>query len=82
MGSVMCIRDRLVTSHELNVKKVVITEIHTDTLCVQLPSDTVFLVTVRCISKPIHDTIYVNRQGDLIANYGRELFVDSTVKVL
>ena len=82
MAIALGLMTKIAITQQFKVKKVVITENHTDTLCVQLPSDTVFLITVRCISKPIHDTIYVNRQGDLIANYGRELFVDSTVKVL
>jgi len=36
---------------------------------------------VRHISKPIHDTIYVH-EGDSIASYIGEFFVDSAVTVL
>ena len=69
------------SKQQFKVKTVVITETHTDTLYVELPSDTVFLDKVRYISKPIHDTVYV-KGGDSIANYSGEFFVDSTVTVL
>ena len=36
---------------------------------------------MRYISKPIHDTIYVH-EGDSIASYSGEFFVDSAVTVL
>ena len=50
----------IATKKETNSVKTTITEIHTDTLYVELPSDTIFLSEVRYISKPIHDTIYVS----------------------
>ena len=60
----------------------VITESHTDTLFIEKPADTVFLDKVRYISKPIHDTVFVNQEGELITNYSGEFFVDSAVTVL
>ena len=72
----------IATQQQFKVKTVVITESHTDTLYVELPSDTIYLDKVRYISKPIHDTVYVNQEGDSIANYSGEFFVDSTVTVI
>ena len=72
----------IATKQQFKVKTVVITESHTDTLYVELPSDTIYLDKVRYISKPIHDTIYVNQEGDSIANYSGEFFVDRTVTVI
>ena len=72
----------IATKQQFKVKTVVITESHTDTLYVELPSDTIYLDKVRYISKPIHDTVYVNQEGDSIANYSGEFFVDSTVTVI
>ena len=72
----------IATQQQFKVKTVVITESHTDTLYVELPSDTIYLDKVRYISKPIHDTVYVNQEGDSIANYSGEFYVDSTVTVL
>ena len=71
----------IATKQQFKVKTVVITESHTDTLFIEKPADTVFLDKVRYISKPIHDTIYVH-EGDSIASYSGEFFVDSTVTVL
>ena len=72
----------IATKQQFKVKTVVITESHTDTLFIEKPADTVFLDKVRYISKPIHDTVYVNQKGDSIANYSGEFFVDSAVTVL
>ena len=72
----------IATKQQFKVKTVVITESHTDTLFIEKPADTVFLDKVRYISKPIHDTVYVNQEGDSIANYSGEFFVDSTVTVI
>jgi hypothetical protein len=72
----------IATKQQFKVKTVVITESHTDTLYVELPSDTVFLDKVRYINKPIHDTVYVDQEGELITNYSGEFFIDSTVTVL
>ena len=72
----------IATKQQCKVKTVVITESRTDTLFIEKPADTVFLDKVRYISKPIHDTIYVNQQGDSIANYSGQFFVDSAVTVL
>ena len=72
----------IATKQQFKVKTVVITESHTDTLFIEKPADTVFLDKVRYISKPINDTVYVNQQGDSIANYSGEFYVDSTVTVL
>ena len=71
----------IATKQQFKVKVVTITENHTDTLFIEKPADTVFLDKVRYISKPIHDTIYVH-EGDSIASYSGEFFVDSTVTVL
>ena len=72
----------IATKQQFKVKTVVITESHTDTLFIEKPADTVVLDKVRYISKPIHDTVYVNQEGDSIANYSGEFFVDSTVTVI
>jgi len=72
----------IATKQQFKVKVVTITENHTDTLFIEKPADTVFLDKVRYINKPIHDTVYVNQQGDSIANYSGEFYVDSTVTVL
>jgi hypothetical protein len=72
----------IATKQQFKVKTVVITERHDDTLYIEQLADTVFLDKVRYISKPIHDTVYVNQQGDSIANYSGEFYVDSTVTVL
>ena len=72
----------IATKQQFKVKVVTITENHTDTLFIEKPADTVFLDKVRYISKPIHDTVYVNQQGDSIANYSGEFYVDSTVTVI
>lgn len=69
------------TKQQFKVKVVTITETHTDTLLIEQPADTVFLDKVRYISKPIHDTVYV-KEGDSIAIYSGEFFVDSTVTVI
>jgi len=70
------------TKQQFKVKVVTITETHTDTLLIEKPADTVFLDKVRYISKPIHDTVYVNQKGDSIANFSGKFFVDSAVTVL
>jgi len=70
------------TKQQFKVKVVTITETKTDTLLIEQPADTVYLDKVRYISKPIHDTIYVNQKGDSIANYTGEFFVDTAVTVL
>jgi hypothetical protein len=72
----------IATKQQFKVKTVVITERHDDTLYIEQLADTVFLDKVRYISKPIHDTVYVNQEGDSIANYSGEFFVDSTVTVI
>ena len=72
----------IATKQQFKVKVVTITENHTDTLFIEKPADTVFLDKVRYINKPIHDTVYVNQQGDSIANYSGSFFVDSAVTVL
>ena len=72
----------IATKQQFKVKTVVITESHTDTLFIEKPADTVFLDKVRYISKPIHDTVYVNQKGDSIANFSGKFFVDSAVTVL
>ena len=60
----------------------VITESHTDTLYVELPRDTVFMDKVKYISNPIHDTVFINNEGEEITNYTGEFFVDSAVTVI
>ena len=72
----------IATKQQFKVKVVTITENHTDTLFIEKPADTVFLDKVRYISKPIHDTVFVNQEGELITNYSGEFYVDSTVTVL
>ena len=72
----------IATKQQFKVKVVTITENHTDTLFIEKPADTVFLDKVRYISKPIHDTVYVDKEGQLITNYSGEFFVDSAVTVL
>ena len=72
----------IATKQQFKVKTVVITESHTDTLFIEKPADTVFLDKVRYISKPIHDTVYVDQEGELITNYSGQFFVDSTVTVI
>ena len=72
----------IATKQQFKVKVVTITENHTDTLFIEKPADTVFLDKVRYISKPIHDTVFVNQEGELITNYSGEFFVDSAVTVL
>ena len=71
----------IATKQQFKVKVVTITENHTDTLFIEKPADTVFLDKVRYISKPIHDTVYV-KEGDSIAIFSGEFYVDSTVTVL
>jgi len=72
----------IATKQQFKVKVVTITENHTDTLFIEKPADTVFLDKVRYISKPIHDTVFVNQEGELITNYSGQFFVDSTVTVI
>ena len=50
------------TKKEYEFVMTTITEIHTVTLYVELPNDTIFLSEVRYMSKLIHDTIYVMKE--------------------
>lgn len=59
-----------------------ITETHTDTLYVELPRDTVFLDKVKYVSNPIHDTVFINNEGEEITNYKGQFEVDSEVTVI
>ena len=63
----------IATKKEYEFVMTTITEIHTVTLYVELPNDTIFLSEVRYMSKLIHDTIYVH-EGDSITNYGGDFF--------
>ena len=60
----------------------VVTQTKTDTLFIEIPSDTVFLSKLKYISYPIHDTVFLSEQGDTITHYSGSFFVDSAVTVL
>ena len=59
-----------------------ITETNTDTLYVELPSDTVYMDKVRYVSNPIHDTVFIDNEGEEIRTYNGQFVVDSEVTVI
>lgn len=52
----------IATKKEYEFVMTTITEIHTVTLYVELPNDTIFLSEVRYMSKLFHDTIYIMKE--------------------
>jgi hypothetical protein len=82
MGIALGIMTIIATKKKYEFVTTTITETHTDTLYVELPTDTVYMDKVKYISNPIHDTVYINNEGEEITKYKGEFVVDSMVTVI